>query len=371
MCGTFTRNQQDDFLTPDGDMETSIAAFASKFQVAGEGRYPLEDSAPLAPCSTRTQRHISAEAACAILHGTTFQVTRLEALLLTNIRWCRYLPCPPPGLLGGPHAVEHGEMAVGTTVDRGTCGEADPLPGLPSRSVMGSWTGSRSTCAAWQPCVAVPLAGPACAPCSLPLLVTVPGRVPCLPRGPRPSAVSVCSWLAPPQGLPSQPSLGTAQRDPRAVLLGRLPRRTSDCGKWLSLPSFRGRASGGSRGVGRAAAAMCLISMCVCAQLSCVLGARSTRSVPQHAVKPGGSQKTVGTWAAVWLVVTALQGCCGTLRASACPPACAPASLEPIAMPLAVPSWKTATTGKGGSLLWGGKALMTGEVEPREKGLGL
>lgn len=73
LCGTFTRNQQDDFLTPDGDMETSIAAFASKFQVAGEGRYPLEDSAPLAPCSTRTQRHISAEAACAILHGTTFQ----------------------------------------------------------------------------------------------------------------------------------------------------------------------------------------------------------------------------------------------------------------------------------------------------------
>lgn len=34
-------------------------------------------------------------------------------------------------------AVEHGEMAVGTRADRGTCGEADPLPGLPSRSVTG------------------------------------------------------------------------------------------------------------------------------------------------------------------------------------------------------------------------------------------
>ncbi|KAJ8782814.1 hypothetical protein J1605_009422 [Eschrichtius robustus] len=66
-------NQQDDFLTPAGDVETSIAAFASKFQVAGEGRCPSEDSAPLSRCSTHTQRHIFAEAACAILHGPVFQ----------------------------------------------------------------------------------------------------------------------------------------------------------------------------------------------------------------------------------------------------------------------------------------------------------
>ncbi|KAF6276101.1 hypothetical protein mRhiFer1_009453 [Rhinolophus ferrumequinum] len=32
-------------------------------------------------------------------------------------------------------------------------------------SAPGWWTGSRSTCAAWPPCVAVPLAGTACAPC--------------------------------------------------------------------------------------------------------------------------------------------------------------------------------------------------------------
>ncbi|KAM9077004.1 LOW QUALITY PROTEIN: SCO-spondin-like [Megaptera novaeangliae] len=66
-------NQQDDFLTPAGDVETSIAAFASKFQVAGEGRCPSEDSAPLSRCSTHTQRHIFAGAACAILHGPVFQ----------------------------------------------------------------------------------------------------------------------------------------------------------------------------------------------------------------------------------------------------------------------------------------------------------
>ena len=78
-------NQQDDFLTPAGDVETSIAAFASKFQEAGEGRCPSEDSAPLSRCSTHTQRHIFAGAACAILHGPVSQVARLGALLLFEI----------------------------------------------------------------------------------------------------------------------------------------------------------------------------------------------------------------------------------------------------------------------------------------------
>ena len=83
--------------------------------------------------------------------------------------------------------------------------------------------------------------------------------------------------------------------------------------------------------------AMPLTCVCPCAQLLCVLVARSTESVPQHAVNTAGNQRTVESWAAVWLVVTVLWGCCGTLRASVCPPACALASSEPVAMPLAVP----------------------------------
>lgn len=74
LCGTFTWNQQDDFLTPAGDVETSTAAFVSKFQLAGEGRCPSEDSALLPPCSTHPQRHVFAETACAVLHGPAFQV---------------------------------------------------------------------------------------------------------------------------------------------------------------------------------------------------------------------------------------------------------------------------------------------------------
>lgn len=74
LCGTFTWKQQDDFLTPAGDIETSVTAFASKFQVSGDGRCPLVDHTPLSSCSTYPQRLTFAEAACAILHGHAFQV---------------------------------------------------------------------------------------------------------------------------------------------------------------------------------------------------------------------------------------------------------------------------------------------------------
>lgn len=76
LCGTFTWKQQDDFLTPAGDMETSVPAFASKFQVSEDGRCPSVGHSPLISCSTYSQRLTFAEAACAILHGHAFQVLR-------------------------------------------------------------------------------------------------------------------------------------------------------------------------------------------------------------------------------------------------------------------------------------------------------
>uniref|UniRef100_UPI004038E811 SCO-spondin-like n=1 Tax=Callospermophilus lateralis TaxID=76772 RepID=UPI004038E811 len=73
LCGTFTWNQQDDFLTPAGDVETSTADFASRFQVAGNGKCSSGDSVLLFPCSTHSQHLAFAEAVCAILHGPAFQ----------------------------------------------------------------------------------------------------------------------------------------------------------------------------------------------------------------------------------------------------------------------------------------------------------
>lgn len=217
LCGTFTWNQQDDFLTPAGDVETSIAAFASKFQAAGEGRCPSEDTAPLSPCGTHTQRHVFAEAACAVLRGPTFQVARLGVLLFAPVRRGQHLLCPHSQLLGGPCSLPwqgYQSQGGGSGDPRGQGNlrrRGRPNFSLlsPLRNAKAWWTGSPSTCAAWQPCAAVLLARTACALCSLPLLVAVPRRVPCLSGGPRHSAVSLLSQPDPalsPQLLVPAPS---------------------------------------------------------------------------------------------------------------------------------------------------------------------
>lgn len=92
--------------------------------------------------------------------------------------------------------------------------------------------------------------------------------------------------------------------------------------------------------------------------------------MPQCVVKTVGSQKTVRSWGAVCLVVTVPQDCSGTPRASVCPPACAPASLELSAMHLAVSPRRTVTTGEGGGL-GGGRELGGKEMELREERPGL
>ncbi|KAH0627733.1 hypothetical protein JD844_003874 [Phrynosoma platyrhinos] len=71
LCGTYNWNQQDEFTSPEGDVESSTAAFAHKFRVTHDCPF----SATLAPdpCSTYAQRREFAEAACAVLHGPSFQ----------------------------------------------------------------------------------------------------------------------------------------------------------------------------------------------------------------------------------------------------------------------------------------------------------
>ena len=44
LCGTFTDNQRDDFLTPEGDIEQSAIAFANKWktsEVKSTGQYVM------------------------------------------------------------------------------------------------------------------------------------------------------------------------------------------------------------------------------------------------------------------------------------------------------------------------------------------
>ncbi|XP_015209797.2 SCO-spondin [Lepisosteus oculatus] len=71
LCGTFTWSQQDDFTTPEGDVETSAAAFAAKFSTGLH--CPPSRGHPLDPCSTYTQRRQHAEEVCAVVHSSVFQ----------------------------------------------------------------------------------------------------------------------------------------------------------------------------------------------------------------------------------------------------------------------------------------------------------
>ncbi|XP_077160383.1 SCO-spondin-like isoform X2 [Paroedura picta] len=71
LCGTYSWNQQDEFSTPEGDVESSVVAFANKFRVSYD--CPSLHTFTFDPCSTYMQRRQFAEAACKILHSPSFQ----------------------------------------------------------------------------------------------------------------------------------------------------------------------------------------------------------------------------------------------------------------------------------------------------------
>ncbi|XP_063157945.1 SCO-spondin-like [Candoia aspera] len=71
LCGTYNWNQQEEFTTPEGDVEPSVAAFAHKFQLSHA--CPATGGFLFDSCSTYTQRRQYAETACAAIHGAPFQ----------------------------------------------------------------------------------------------------------------------------------------------------------------------------------------------------------------------------------------------------------------------------------------------------------
>ncbi|XP_060137056.1 SCO-spondin-like [Zootoca vivipara] len=71
LCGTYNWNQQDDFTTPEGDVESSATAFANRFRISHD--CPSFGTVPFDPCSMYAQRRQFAEAACEVLHSPPFQ----------------------------------------------------------------------------------------------------------------------------------------------------------------------------------------------------------------------------------------------------------------------------------------------------------
>ncbi|XP_027005082.2 SCO-spondin isoform X2 [Tachysurus fulvidraco] len=70
LCGTLTWTQQDDFTTPEGDIENSVASFATKFIL---GSCNLPSGVTSDPCNTYTQHREYAESVCDVINGPVFQ----------------------------------------------------------------------------------------------------------------------------------------------------------------------------------------------------------------------------------------------------------------------------------------------------------
>ncbi|KAK3857259.1 hypothetical protein Pcinc_036476, partial [Petrolisthes cinctipes] len=92
LCGTFTDNQRDDFLTPQADIEQNPVAFANKWKTSERcPDLPLSDEAH--PCERHVQNKAVAEKLCAKLKSNLFARCHLEVDPEPYYRDCLYDMC--------------------------------------------------------------------------------------------------------------------------------------------------------------------------------------------------------------------------------------------------------------------------------------
>lgn len=73
LCGTFNKNQQDDLLTPENDIEKSITAFANKWRSNEKCEAEREPYDGSNACEIYVQNKVAAEEYCKNLTGPIFQ----------------------------------------------------------------------------------------------------------------------------------------------------------------------------------------------------------------------------------------------------------------------------------------------------------
>lgn len=71
LCGTFNSNQNDDFLTPEGDVEKGIIPFANKWKISDACK-DIPDIPKSHPCDVNIQNKATAEKYCAKLKSDVF-----------------------------------------------------------------------------------------------------------------------------------------------------------------------------------------------------------------------------------------------------------------------------------------------------------
>lgn len=72
LCGTFNANSQDDFLTPEGDVESAVAAFANKWRTKETCQFVPNGNDVPHPCQLNMENKEAAMRACAILKAKEF-----------------------------------------------------------------------------------------------------------------------------------------------------------------------------------------------------------------------------------------------------------------------------------------------------------
>lgn len=73
LCGTFDANQQNDFLTPEGDIESSVAAFADKWRTKESCEFVSDSANVPHPCQSNVENKERALKICAKLKGKIFE----------------------------------------------------------------------------------------------------------------------------------------------------------------------------------------------------------------------------------------------------------------------------------------------------------
>ncbi|SPP76371.1 hemocytin [Drosophila guanche] len=73
LCGTFNSNTQDDFLTPEGDVETAVEPFADKWRTKDTCQFKAETHQGPHPCTLNPERKTQAEKHCDWILQDIFQ----------------------------------------------------------------------------------------------------------------------------------------------------------------------------------------------------------------------------------------------------------------------------------------------------------
>lgn len=81
LCGTFNSNVKDDFLTPEGDIESATGLFADKWKTKETCDFPVQQE-PMHPCQKSPENKLRAEKICSKIRGPIFEGLFLNLLKL-------------------------------------------------------------------------------------------------------------------------------------------------------------------------------------------------------------------------------------------------------------------------------------------------